>query len=327
VHVFNEPALELLGRELDTVTDFTDYLTRREQVIRSRQLLDVGGEHDLLACYLCTDGPDGSHDFPITAGGQKISIAEGTFNGLAKQPQYMAKRKADEVSYKWDQLIGHFAKDILEGIAVSADGDNADLYEAEEALRSMALERRLHRRLLGQSVGHMFREAEDLGVDRFARVMLPQKRSADRSVGYIVLILAYREAKFDGDYDLYRRYRKAMLEAYCLDVLDKYPDLKRSFAIGFDASPKVTGRKGGSEDIVALEIAEWTPALKARLDEGRKIWQLMRPENVVRSALSSDEFPLVEKSHKLKAHHIRRMECALRQIARRLDRRKRHRRR
>ena len=30
IHVFNEPVLELLARELDTVTDFTRYLTRRE---------------------------------------------------------------------------------------------------------------------------------------------------------------------------------------------------------------------------------------------------------------------------------------------------------
>jgi hypothetical protein len=35
VHVFNEPALELLASELDTVTDFTRYLTRRERIIRS----------------------------------------------------------------------------------------------------------------------------------------------------------------------------------------------------------------------------------------------------------------------------------------------------
>lgn len=243
VHVFNESALDLLGRELDTMTDFTDYLTRRERIIRSSKLLDVSGEHDLLACYLCTGGPNDPHDFPTPADDQKVSIPAGTFDSLAEQPQYIAKRKADEVSYRWDWLIGHFAKDILEGIAVGADGGNADIQEAEEALRSMALEPRLTRRLLGQSFSQIFREAEVRGVDRFARVMLPQKRSADRSVGYIVLILACSQAKFDGDYDLYRRYRKAILEGYCLDVLDKFPDLKRAFAIGFDASPKVTAAR------------------------------------------------------------------------------------
>jgi hypothetical protein len=49
IHVFNEPALELLGHELDTVTDFTRYLTRRERIIRSGHLLPLAGEHELLA--------------------------------------------------------------------------------------------------------------------------------------------------------------------------------------------------------------------------------------------------------------------------------------
>ena len=57
IHVFNEPALELLAPEPDTVTDFTRYLTRRERIIRSGHLGPVAGEHDLLAHYLLSGGP------------------------------------------------------------------------------------------------------------------------------------------------------------------------------------------------------------------------------------------------------------------------------
>src|SRR5262249_52460672 len=46
IHVLNEPALQLLSRELDTVTDFTRYLTRRERIIRSGHLVRLAGEHD-----------------------------------------------------------------------------------------------------------------------------------------------------------------------------------------------------------------------------------------------------------------------------------------
>ena len=35
MRVLNQPALELLARELDTVTDFTRYLTRRERMVVS----------------------------------------------------------------------------------------------------------------------------------------------------------------------------------------------------------------------------------------------------------------------------------------------------
>ncbi len=43
IHVFNEPALELFARELDTVTDFTRYLTRRERIMRSGHLARLAG--------------------------------------------------------------------------------------------------------------------------------------------------------------------------------------------------------------------------------------------------------------------------------------------
>jgi hypothetical protein len=43
IHVFDEPALELLARKLDTVTDFTRYLIRRERIMRSGHLLTGRG--------------------------------------------------------------------------------------------------------------------------------------------------------------------------------------------------------------------------------------------------------------------------------------------
>jgi len=111
IHVFNEPALELLARELDTVTDFTRYLTRRERIIRSGHLALVAGEHDLLAHYLLSGGPDEEHDFRRPGGrewreGDKLDIPAGTYAALAAQPGYKARKEADAVSYRWDMLLG-----------------------------------------------------------------------------------------------------------------------------------------------------------------------------------------------------------------------------
>jgi hypothetical protein len=68
IHVFNEPALELLTSELDTVTDFVRYLTRREGIMRSGRLLPLDGEHDLLGHYLTSAGQDEEHDFALPGG-------------------------------------------------------------------------------------------------------------------------------------------------------------------------------------------------------------------------------------------------------------------
>ena len=39
-----------------------------------------------------------------------------------------------------------------------------------------------------------------------------------------------------------------------MHVLNEHRQLNRAVGIGIDASSKVTGRQGGSEDLVALQI-------------------------------------------------------------------------
>jgi hypothetical protein len=63
IHVFNDQALDLLMNELDTVTDFVQYLLCREQIIRSGILMPVSGEHELLGYYLLSSGPEREHGF------------------------------------------------------------------------------------------------------------------------------------------------------------------------------------------------------------------------------------------------------------------------
>jgi hypothetical protein len=165
IHVFNEPVLELLARELDTATDFTRYLTRRERIMRSGQLLPLSGEHELLGQYLLSGGTDEDHDFTRPGGGEwqegeKLLIPSGTYAHLAEQPGYKARIKADRISYVWDKLLGQFTASILDGEAEGAFGKEPKPAEAEEGLRSMALEPRLRRRLLGASVVDAMEKAE-----------------------------------------------------------------------------------------------------------------------------------------------------------------------
>lgn len=122
IHVFNEPALQLLAQELDTITDFTRYLTRRERIIRSGHLAPIAGEHELLANYLLSGGPDEEHDFRRPGGGEwkdgdKLDIPAGTYAALAARPGFKARKAADKVSYSWDNLLGQFTDSIVKGEA------------------------------------------------------------------------------------------------------------------------------------------------------------------------------------------------------------------
>lgn len=331
IHVFGEPALELLANELDTVTDFARYLGRREHIMRSGQLLPVAGEDDLLGFYLLSGGPDKEHDFSRPDGKalrqeEKLQIPSGTYDGLAAQSAFKARKEADIVSYVWDRLLGQFTASILAGEAEGAFGDESSPGEAEEGLRSMALEPRLRRRLLGSSVSDAMKQAETAKADHFARIMAPGKHSVDETVGYILLILAHHGEAPGDAYNEYRQRRLVMLHAYCLNVLRDNRGLKRAVGIGIDASSKVTGRKGGSEDFYGLEVGAWTPELEKQAQKIKEDFGLLKADNVTLTETGVDEFPRTRFERGLKPHQLRRLECAIRRTIRRAQRRKRRRR-
>jgi hypothetical protein len=103
---------------------------------------------------------------------------------------YQARKEADKVSYPCDHLLGQFTAAVLAGEAQGAVGEEPTPAEVEEGLRSMALEPRLQRRLLGGSVIDAMKKAEEEKADRFARNMIPGAHSVDETIGYVLLILA-----------------------------------------------------------------------------------------------------------------------------------------
>ena len=69
VHVMDDVTLDIVLRELDTVLDFTDYLTKKAAFIRSGLLRTASGEQDLLAHYAIRVDEEGEHDFEGGCGG------------------------------------------------------------------------------------------------------------------------------------------------------------------------------------------------------------------------------------------------------------------
>ena len=66
-------------------------------------------------------------------------------------PQYLAKRKASEVSYLWDELIEAFIKSMLEGSNLVPDGLPNDLSNLEEGIRHMVMPSRFMRRAYSEA--------------------------------------------------------------------------------------------------------------------------------------------------------------------------------
>jgi hypothetical protein len=116
VHVFDDQALDILMKELDTVTDFTDYLTRRERFIRSGRLLVAVGEEDLFAYYAQSGGPDKEHDFVQPDGepwgsDETVSVMGGEYKAMTGR--YVSR--ADDPVRILSDLVGERIAAGLEG--------------------------------------------------------------------------------------------------------------------------------------------------------------------------------------------------------------------
>jgi hypothetical protein len=147
-------------------------------------------------------------------------------------------------------------------------------------------------------VASAIKSAEDKKADRFARNIVSGAHGADEKVGYVFLMLAHHGDAPGAAYDEYRKRRRLMLRGYCLSMLQGNRDLKRAVGIGIDASSKVTGHNGGSEDLYAVEVETWTPELDEQAEELKKDLGLLKPENITRGNASVDEFPRVEEGRR-----------------------------
>lgn len=102
VHVFDETALNLVLREMDTITDFVQYLSARQEAIRSRLLGFSVNEAEILGVYLTTDVGDGDHGFPsrqqLHEYGGQLNLAGGLYAELNRRQPPRERRKPTKLA-------------------------------------------------------------------------------------------------------------------------------------------------------------------------------------------------------------------------------------
>lgn len=291
-HVFDEVALDIVMRELDTITDFTDYLDKRASFLRSGRLAAAQGEEDLLAYYVIGMNENGEHDFTPPDGKTwnelpPVTIAPGTFTGLRNDDQFQAKKQADKGSYFWDGLIDTFADRVLDGTSVVPSGQSFSISNAETSLRQLAKPRRYLRRELARAFKEAFQEGKK--TDRFMRAVIHLEDQPDSDTAFCIMTLKYpRLLDRRGGYKQYRTTRTEMLKAYAQLTLLNTPYLKRVVAVGLE--PPGQGR-GGSEDLLYAEQRDWSD------DDARELMRVASHfnigKNLRKSAHEISEFPPV----------------------------------
>ena len=242
IHILDDASLGLVMRTLDTVSDFVEYLRKKEALVESGKLGTAMGEEALLGWYLASmEGRE--HNFVIPNDlTLPINVDESWWTNPVHVRQRRIRDEANEISYLWDQNIELFTKNFMAGTSDHLAGPT----ELERGLRFFARENRMRRRLLAKYLIEM-NETTPSHMRRL-RVVEP---SADGEPHWVLLLVPFSH---DVDYRQYRDMRREFL-SWCLMVTKlRYPDA--ADIVGFATE---TGRgRAGSEDTAYLDAREWT---------------------------------------------------------------------
>ncbi|WP_437724764.1 hypothetical protein [Sorangium sp. So ce861] len=262
VHVFDDVSLDIVMRELDTVSDFVAYLNDKEGFVLSGRLIMSLGEENLLASYLVNWDEHGRHYFPTAPDNRALILGEDLWDGLSVDPRYQKFKNENHASYLWDKVIETFNRDILAGRMVR--GNEHGVAGHEKRVRALARPTRFVRTQLALALGHLFQNAPP-DMTSF-RSVVPD---AQPDTGYIFLLVP-RGA--DEDFEEYRIGRGNMLMSYCMVFKSLTPGVRH--VVGIATAPRSpTGE--ACEEVVYIDGGEWTPEDDAAAREIQKEYGIL----------------------------------------------------
>ena len=230
VHVHDELSIHALTRELDTITDFVNYLDAVESLV-SRSIVNLeAGEENLLASYLYN-----GRSLPNNP--TVVVIPDGNWSSFESREEVKLRRSEDRISYLWDGIIETFSKNLDVGtLSLPAKPG-----ETELVLRAMAKENRFNRRLLSTQMDDMLRNTPT--TEGRARML-----QSPSGIVYVFLIVP-KEVPLTA--------RREQLQARCFVARD----LLRSASTVIGIATEHSDAKSGFIDTCYLHYPDWTNEL------------------------------------------------------------------
>ena len=279
VHVLDDTTLDIILRTLDTITDFAEYLTKKEALMRSGRAIMAAGEEDLLAFYLSNVDENEQHDFMVPPDLKGVFIEEGHWVDFTRSPQRQAQLVANEVSYAWDRLIETFGTHTIGGTQYYRSHESVG--ENEWSIRLLAREPRTRRRMLATKLLEVVGEEVPQGYKR-SRHLLPS-RPGDP---YYVFLLLWRSE--EQSYEDFREYRRDLLVAYCMVLKALYPEAEDIVGLATEDRTAV----GRSEDVFYLDARQWSEEDQSEALRLQEEFNILRKHT--RSDTQAQEYPEIQ---------------------------------
>ena len=253
VHVFTRDFTQIILNELDTISDFTNYLRAKEALLdKNQKLVIFGGEEELLAVYL-----GHNRSFKELYDATDVIIDQGSWDDFYNGQAYKEKKKQDEISYGWDGIINrvHEASPEYEAVA-----------------RELARPNRFERRVLSKG----YFEAYTL-ADKDKEHPLFRRTFEQKGVTYCFLF---------ADDSRPRDYRKWMLKCMCFIARGIYKENRQVIGIATEkyANPSC------SYDFALLNMPKWTENNQKEMDRIQQETGIL--VNPTLGYAHEDEYPL-----------------------------------
>jgi len=270
IHVLNETSLKILMHELDTFSDFANYLQEKEEFILSGNLFGAYGEEDLLTAYL-----ENEHSFDFD--NENILIKEGIWNIHKAEERYFLKKKANSISYFWDGIIEHFTKEMLNKRLVRQSEEKP--LAIEIALRFMASESRLERRVLSQAF------ISRLEIHKDGQILKRVTNTDDTSDKAYIFIVCNQPS--DMTYDDYVKRRENELHNYAIALKSKNKCLKDIIGIARESN-KISKP---TYSLVYLDCTDWDDSYQNDAENLCKDRGYLNPNILTKTYVEEDEYP------------------------------------
>ena len=281
VHILDSSNVKTVLRELDTISDFAEFINDKEKTISTCESLLCFGEHELLAHYFL-NYDESRNKYRINPGNpnSSIMVADGLWEYFAKSESYKRRKEANEISYFWDKLIQQVCQDMLDGALLN----DIDLERGQRLICEMAKEPRFARRLLSEEI-----RKEVRGFPETDHAVLPKVKfisSLQKDKGYVFLQLKCPQT---GDFEKrYRPLRQEMLKVACGVIRNRVANLNTVIGIGQYASKF---SNGNSLDFILLDCSEWTEEKQKFYEAENESFGFFKNENMQKTIRHAGDFP------------------------------------
>lgn len=246
IHVFDDSSYATVLEEVDTIKDFINYLSDKEQLFLSDVAVSATSENELLAHHIAglIDGRTTAL-FDLTHEHGKVGsilMEEGLWEELVDSPKYREWKQQLAISYFWDSLLQKTFYFIENGLSLTT---TPSLEAQSKLFQYLAREDRFHRASLAHSFLSFVADTPD--SFRGTRVIYSHE---DPSVCYVLFLLPRKSFMSDEEY---RKVRFDMLRDYCLIAKGEHPLVQMVIGVAHETNEQ----NGSSEDFMTLDARDW----------------------------------------------------------------------